>query len=205
MLDHCPNPPFLVLSPESPSLARVAITNAVPQAIDRLPREAWQNPPAIHASSEMGSGSTCEIRRSNSESLHGDGAAHPPTGSDRLDLLRTTLPESRQRTARWCLNPSLLPSTVLVPVRARFVRLQGVGQAIYEQCKISLCHFRARLAYAFHKVPLSKLAVTPSQVSQRPSGEAPDVPSTTRLYSVTRSSNSAAVRLSSRPSSKTTK
>jgi hypothetical protein len=41
---------------------------------------------------------------------------------------------------------------VVLPVRARFVRLQGVGQAIYEQCKISLCHFRARLAYSFHKV-----------------------------------------------------
>jgi len=47
---------------ESLSLARVSITNAVPQAIDLLPREAWQNPRAIHASSEMGSGSTYEIR-----------------------------------------------------------------------------------------------------------------------------------------------
>lgn len=55
------DPPFLVPCPESPSLARVAITNAVPQAIERLLREAWQNPRAIHASSEMGSGSTYEI------------------------------------------------------------------------------------------------------------------------------------------------
>ena len=62
VLDHGPDPPFLVLCAESPSLARVAITNAVPQVIDLLPGEAWQNPPVIHASSEMGSGSTYEIR-----------------------------------------------------------------------------------------------------------------------------------------------
>ena len=57
-------------------------------------------------------------------------------------------------------SPILLRTIVVVlPVRARFVRLQGVGQAIYEQCKIPRCHFRARLAYSFHKSPLSKLAV----------------------------------------------
>src|SRR5208283_4249844 len=39
-------------------------------------------------------------------------------------------------------SPILLRTIVVVlPVRARFVRLQGVGQAIYEQCKISLGHF----------------------------------------------------------------
>jgi hypothetical protein len=62
VLDHWPDPPFLVLCAESPSLARVSITNAVPQAIDLLPQQAWQNPWAIHASSEMGSGPTYEIR-----------------------------------------------------------------------------------------------------------------------------------------------
>src|SRR5579859_5627901 len=113
VLDHSPNPPFLVLCSESPLLARVAITNAGPQAIDRLLREAWQNPRAIHANSEMGSGSTYEIRRSASESSHVDGALPPPTDSDHLDLFRTTLPESRSHTARWCPNPSLLLWLVL--------------------------------------------------------------------------------------------
>jgi hypothetical protein len=42
-------------------LARVAITNAVPQAIDRLPQETRQSLRAIPACSEMGSDSTCEI------------------------------------------------------------------------------------------------------------------------------------------------
>src|ERR1035438_5951545 len=61
VLDHWPDPPWLLLCAESPSLARVAITNAVPQAIDRLPQETRQSLRAIPASSEMGSGSTCEI------------------------------------------------------------------------------------------------------------------------------------------------
>ncbi len=62
VLDHGPDPPLIALCAERPSLARMAITNAVPQAIDLLRREVWQNPRAIHASSEMGSGSTYEIR-----------------------------------------------------------------------------------------------------------------------------------------------
>ncbi|MGB6804246.1 MAG: hypothetical protein WBE31_18430, partial [Candidatus Sulfotelmatobacter sp.] len=62
VLDHGPDPPLLAFCAESPSLARVAITNAVPQAIDLLLREGWQNPRTIHASSEMGFGLTCESR-----------------------------------------------------------------------------------------------------------------------------------------------
>src|ERR1700687_1445641 len=95
-------------------LGRVSITNAVPQAIDLLLREAWQNPRAMHASSEMGSGSTYEIRRATSRSWAVDGRAFPPAESGRLDLLRTTLPESRPHTARWCPHPSLLLGSVRV-------------------------------------------------------------------------------------------
>jgi site-specific DNA recombinase len=68
-------PPSLVLCAESPLLARVAITNVVPQAIDLLPREAWQNPQAIHSSSETGCGLTREIRRSTFGSSVVDGRA----------------------------------------------------------------------------------------------------------------------------------
>src|SRR5580704_12207263 len=51
-------------------------------------------------------------------------------------------------------SPILLRAiVVMLPVRARFAGLQGVGEAIYEQCKISLCHFHARLPYSLHKVP----------------------------------------------------
>src|SRR5258707_1905434 len=65
-------------------------------------------------------------------------------------------------------SPILLRTIVVVlPVRARFVRLQGVGQAIYEQYKISLCHFRARFAYSFHKVPSLS---SPSRHSSFPDG-----------------------------------
>jgi len=61
VLDHT-DPPLLVLCSEKPSACtRVAITNAVPQAIDRLPQETRQSLRAIPASSEMASGSTCEI------------------------------------------------------------------------------------------------------------------------------------------------
>src|SRR5258708_1425411 len=51
-------------------------------------------------------------------------------------------------------NPAVLLRAIVVvlPVRAWFVGLQGVGQTIYEQCKISPCHLRARFAYSFHKV-----------------------------------------------------
>jgi hypothetical protein len=49
VLDHGPDPPFLVLCAESPALAQVSVTNAVPQAIDLLPQEARLNPRAIHA------------------------------------------------------------------------------------------------------------------------------------------------------------
>ena len=40
----------------------------------------------------------------------GDDAMPPPTDLGHLDLLRTTLREYRQRTARWCPHPSLLLS-----------------------------------------------------------------------------------------------
>src|SRR6202035_4379707 len=81
-----------------------------------------------------------------------------PLGALRIRIKRVQA--SGQLTVQMLANglerqSPILPRTIVVvlPVRARFVRLQGVGQAIYEQCKISLCHFRARLAYAFHKVP----------------------------------------------------
>src|SRR5208337_3415704 len=66
-------------------------------------------------------------------------------------------------------DPAILLRTIVVvlPVRARCVGLQGVGQAIYEQCKISLCHLRARLASAFHKVPSLS---SPSRYPRFPNG-----------------------------------
>src|SRR5258708_39517084 len=90
---------------------------------------------------------------------------------------------------RW--PPTMLRAIVVVlPVRARFVGLQCVGEPIYEQGKIPLCHFRVRLAHSFHKVPSLRLAVdvsicvrvlrmhlTPTQVFPWPSEEVPDEPS----------------------------
>jgi hypothetical protein len=51
-----------VLCAENTAFTLRQIKNAVRQAIDLLAREARQNPLAIRASSEMGSGSTDEIR-----------------------------------------------------------------------------------------------------------------------------------------------
>jgi hypothetical protein len=59
VLDHTDSR-LLLLCAERSSLARVSITNGVLQANGFLPREAWQNPQAIHAISETGSGSICE-------------------------------------------------------------------------------------------------------------------------------------------------
>src|ERR1700677_4831505 len=61
-------------------------------------------------------------------------------------------------------NPAipLRAIVVVLSVCARLVGLQGIGQAIYEQCEISPCHLRARLAYSFHK------ASSVSQLSRYP-------------------------------------
>src|SRR6266852_5465911 len=81
-----------------------------------------------------------------------------PLGALRLRIQRVKA--SGQLTVQMLANglerqsPILLRTIVVVlPVRARFVGLKRVGQAIYEQCKIPFCRFRARSAYSFHKVP----------------------------------------------------
>src|SRR5437899_1842966 len=117
---------------------------------------------------------------------------HHPLGALRLRTQRVEA--NGELTVQMLANslerqPAILLRTIVVvlPVRARFVRLQGVGQAIYEHCKIPPCQFGTRLAQSFHKVPplnsgtfpklvrVPRMQLKPSRVSQRPGGEAPDV------------------------------